>query len=65
MTSLVRRVGLTRMEVICHSCNEVMKSRLHGSRINDHVIVHLDLNLSSYTNNCGCSVDGSNVMTAF
>ena len=53
------------MEVICHSCNEVMKSRLHGSRVNDHVIVHLDLNVSSYTNNCGCFVDVSNVMTAF
>ena len=38
------------------------QGRLYDSRIRDHVIVHLGLNVSSSAHNCGCVVDGSNVM---
>ena len=46
------------------SCVRVTKSRLYGSRVRDRVIVHLGLNLSSSTHNCGCVVNGSNTMAA-
>ena len=49
---------------LCHSCVRVMKSRLYDSRVRDHVIVHLGLNVSSSTHNCGCVVDGDNTMAA-
>ena len=39
---------------------KVMKSRLHGSRVRDHVIVHSGLNVSSSAHNCGhMSNDGT------
>ena len=40
-----------------HSCARVTKGRLYESRVRDHV-VHLGLNMSSSTHNCGCMVDG-------
>ena len=36
------------------------KGRLYDSRVRDHVIVHLGLNISSSAHNCGCVVDGGN-----
>ena len=48
-----------------HSCVRVtIKGRLYDSRVRDHVIVHLGLNVSSSTHNCGCVVNGGNAMTA-
>ena len=47
-----------------HSCVRVTKDRLYDSRVRDHVIVHLRLNVSSSTHNCGCMVDGGNTMAA-
>ena len=47
-----------------HSCTEVMKRRLGGSRARYHVIVHLGFNVSSSAHNCRCVVDGSNAMAA-
>ena len=47
-----------------HSCTNVTKGKLYVSRVKDHVIVHLDLNVSSSAHNCGCVVDGVNVMAA-
>ena len=47
-----------------HSCTNVTKGKLYGSRDSDHAIVHLGLNVSSSTHNCGCVVDGSNAMAA-
>ena len=35
-----------------------------NNSINDHVIVHLGLNVSSSAHNCGCVVDGGNAMAA-
>ena len=32
------------------------KSRLYDSRVKDHVVVHLGLNVKSSTHNCGCIV---------
>ena len=50
---------------IGHSCIRVQtKGRLHGSWVTDHAIVHLGLNVSSSTHNCGCMVDCSNAVTA-
>ena len=46
------------------SCARVTKSRLYDSRVRDHVIVHLGLNVSSSAHNCGCVVDGGNAMAA-
>ena len=40
------------------------KGKLNGFRVSDHAIVHLGLNLSSFVYNCGCVVDGGNVMAA-
>ena len=40
------------------------KGKLYGSWDNDHAIVHLGLNGSSSTHNCGCVVDGGNAMAA-
>ena len=40
------------------------KGRLYDSRLRDHVIVHLGLNVSSSGHNCGCVVDGGNAMAA-
>ena len=38
------------------------KGKLYASRVSDHAIVHLGLNVSSSAHNCGCVVDGSNAM---
>ena len=45
-----------------HSCTNVTNGKLYGSRVSDHAIVHLGLNVSSSTHNCGCVVDGGNAM---
>ena len=47
-----------------HSCTNVTKGKLYGSRDSDHAIVHLGLNVSSSAHNCGCVVDGGNAMAA-
>ena len=47
-----------------HSCTNVTKGKLYGSRDSDHAIVHLGLYVSSSTHNCGCVVDGGNAMAA-
>ena len=47
-----------------HSCVRVTKGRLYDSRVRDHVIVHLGLNVSSSAHNCGCVVNGGNTMAA-
>ena len=47
-----------------HSCARVMKSRLYDSRVSDHAIVQLGLNVSSSAHNCGCVVDGGGTMAA-
>ena len=44
-----------------HSCTNVTKGKLYGSRVSDHAIVHLGLNVSSSAHNCGCMVDGSDL----
>ena len=36
----------------------VTKGRLCDSRVRDHVIVHLGLNVSSSAHDCGCLVNG-------
>ena len=43
-----------------HSCVRVTKGRPYDSRVRDHVIVQLGLNVSSSAHNCGCVVDGGN-----
>ena len=45
-----------------HSCTNVTKGKLYGSRDSDHAIVYLGLNVSSSAHNCGCVVDGGNTM---
>ena len=40
------------------------KGKLYGSQNSDHAIVHLGLNVSSSTHNCGCVVGGGNAMAA-
>ena len=45
-----------------HSSTRVTKSKLYNSRVRDHVIAHLGLNVNSSAHNCGCVVDGSNTM---
>ena len=47
-----------------HSCTNVTKGKLYGSRGSDQAIVHLGLNVSSSAHNCGCMVDGGNTMAA-
>ena len=47
-----------------HSCTNVTKGKLYGSRDSDHPIVHLGLNVISSVHNCGCVVDGGNAMAA-
>ena len=47
-----------------HLCVRGTKGRLYESRVRDHVIVHLGLNVSSSAHNCGCVVDGGNTMAA-
>ena len=47
-----------------HLCARVMKGRLYDSRVRDHVVVHLGLNVNSSTHNCGCMVDGGDTMVA-
>ena len=47
-----------------HSCTNVTKGKLYGSRDSDHAIVHLGLNVSSSAHNCGCVVDGGTAMAA-
>ena len=42
----------------------MIKGKLYGSRVSDHAIVHLGLNVSSSVHNCGCVVDGGNTMVA-
>ena len=36
---------------------KVTKGRLYDSRVRDHVILHLGLNVSSSAYNCGCVVN--------
>ena len=43
---------------------KVTKSKPYDSRDSDHAIVHLGLNVSSSTHNCGCVVNGGNAMAA-
>ena len=45
-----------------HSCTNVTKGKLYGSRDSDHAIVHLSLHVSSSAHNCRCVVDGGNIM---
>ena len=40
------------------------KSRLYDSRVGDHVVVHLGLNVNSSIHNCGWVVDGDITMAA-
>ena len=47
-----------------HSCTKMTKGKLYDSRVRDHVIVHLGLNISSSAHYCGCVVDGDNAMAA-
>ena len=47
-----------------HSCVRGTKGRLYDSWVRDHVIVHLGLNVSRSTHNCGCMVDGGKAMAA-
>ena len=47
-----------------HSCVRVAKGRLYDSRVRDHVIVHLRLNISNFAHTCRCMVDGGNAMAA-
>ena len=47
-----------------HSCTNVTKGKLYGSRDSDHAIVNLGLDVSSSAHNCGCVIDGGNVMAA-
>ena len=47
-----------------HSCTNVTKGKPYDSRVSDYAIVHLGLNVSSSTHNCGCVVDGGNAMAA-
>ena len=46
------------------SCVRVKKGRPYDSWVRDHLTVHLGLNVSSFTHNYGCVVDGSNAMAA-
>ena len=39
------------------------KGKLYGSRVSDHAIVYLGLNVSSSVHNCGCVVDGGNALS--
>ena len=45
-----------------NTCVRVTKDRLYESRVSDHVVVHLGLNVSSAAHNCGCVVDGGKTM---
>ena len=47
-----------------HSCARMTKSKLYDSRVRDHDIVHLGLNVDSFSHNWRCMVDGSNAMAA-
>ena len=47
-----------------HSCVRVTKGRLYDSRVKDHVIVYLGLDVSSSAHNCRCVVNGGNAMAA-
>ena len=47
-----------------HSCTNVTNGKHYGSRVSDHAIVHLGLNVSSSAHNYGCVVDGGNAMAA-
>ena len=47
-----------------HSYTNVTKAKLYGSRVSDHAIVHLGLNVSSSAHNSGCVVNGGNAMAA-
>ena len=49
---------------LCHSCANVTKGKLYGSRDSDHAIVHSGLNVSSSAHNFGCVVDGGNAIAA-
>ena len=40
-----------------HSCVRVTNGRFYDSQVRYHVFVHLGLNVSSTTHNCGCVVD--------
>ena len=65
MVSSVRMVSLVRIvHKLDHSCVRVTKGRLYDSRVRDHVVVHLGLNVSSSAHNRGCVVDGGNAMAA-
>ena len=44
-----------------HSCDRLMKGKFSESQIKDHV-VHLGINVSISTHNCGCVVDGHNAL---
>ena len=61
------RISLTHMkatEQCQHFCSNFAKGRLYESWARYHVIVHLGVNVSSSTHNCGCVVDGGNAMAA-
>ena len=47
-----------------HLCPRVTKSRLYDSRVSDHDVMHLSLNINSSAHNCGCVVDGGIAMAA-
>ena len=46
-----------------HSCTNVTKGKLYGSKDSDHAIVHLGSNVSSSAHNCRCVVYGGKAMS--
>ena len=64
MVSSVKNGKFGQNGKLGHSCTKVTMGKLYDSRVRDHVIVHLGLNVSSSTHNCGCVVDGGRAMAA-
>ena len=50
---------------LSHSCTNMTKGKLYGSRDSDHALVHLGLNVSSSSHNCGGVINGGNTMAVF
>ena len=54
----------TKVDKLGHSCAGVTKGRLYESRVRDHVVVQLGLNVNISAHDCGCVVNGGNAMAA-
>ena len=58
-------ISVKMISYIVHSCVRVMQGKLYESRVRDHVVVHVEFNVSNSNHNSRCVVDDSNTISVY